>query len=137
MGRCPLTHLALLQYIVHHLRGTQEFKLRPGGQNIVSTGYTDTSYSHKQNTISTPTCEAEYIADSDSYKETIWFCALIETIKIPQTKVTPLRCNNNAAIVLSSDPLSVRGHPSTSLPPLSSSYSLLYSHCKLVDSYCC
>jgi hypothetical protein len=104
-------------------------RLQLGGGNVDLTGYTDASYancldtrrsmsgycfsmgsgiilwsSRKQKTVSTSTCEAEYVAATESCKESVWLRALLNAIDIPQSAPTPLKCDNNAAIILSSDP---------------------------------
>ena len=123
------THYDAAKRIVRYLKGTRLLKLHLGGGAVDLVGFTDASYancldtrcsmsrycfslgsgliswsSRKQKTVSTSTCETKYVAASDSCKETIWLRTLLNAIDIPQTIPSPLKCDNNAAITLSSDP---------------------------------
>jgi hypothetical protein len=72
---------------------------------VFSLGYGIISWSsRKQKTVSTSTCEAEYVVACDSCKEVVWLRALLNAIDIACAEPTQLLCDNNAAIILSGDP---------------------------------
>ena len=57
----------------------------------------------KQKTVVACSCEAEYIAASESTKEAIWIHSLNE-IDFKQNEPMTINCDNNLAINLSEDP---------------------------------
>ena len=50
------------------------------------------------------TCEAEYVAAVEASQELAWLRELLAGIGYRQTTASPLLCDNNGAIVVSSDP---------------------------------
>ena len=58
----------------------------------------------KQKTVAASSCEAEYVAASESTKEAIWIRSLLEGINFKQVEPTTINCDNNSAINLSEDP---------------------------------
>jgi hypothetical protein len=122
-------HWEAAKCVVRYLKGTRTMKLELGGDKIQLLGYTDASYatcpdtrqsvsgysftlgsglvtwsSRKQRTVSTSTCEAEYVAACDVTKEAVWLRALLNSVEINQTRPIPLLCDNNGSIVLTGDP---------------------------------
>jgi hypothetical protein len=57
----------------------------------------------QQKTVSLSTCEAEYVAASDTAKELIWLHMLLSEMDFAQPTATPLLCDNTRGIVLSED----------------------------------
>ena len=116
--------------VVRYLKGTRDLKLRLGGDgNISLSGYSDSDYgncldtwksvsgycfslgsglisyaSRKQKTIATSTTEAEYVAVSEACREVCWLRQVLKELDLEQCNPTPLLCDNNGAIALSSDP---------------------------------
>ena len=125
-----LTHWEAAKRVVRYLKGTRGLKLYLGGPVVANLcGYTDSSFANcvdtrksvsgycfslgsglvswaarKQKTVSTSTCESEYVAASDASKEAVWLRRLLLGLLHPQVKATPLRCDNNGALVLTGDP---------------------------------
>jgi hypothetical protein len=125
-----LTHWEAAKRVVRYLKGTRKLKLHLGGQKVAELmGYTDSNFANcvdtrksvsgycfslgsrlvswaarKQKTVSTSSCESEYVAASDASKEAVWLRALLLGLCHPQCNVTPLRCDNNGSIVLTGDP---------------------------------
>lgn len=49
-------------------------------------------------------CEAEYVAASKASQELVWLCELLAGIEYRQHTASPLLCDNNGVIVVSSNP---------------------------------
>ena len=60
---------------------------------------------HKQRNVTTSSCEAEYVAAFETAKEAVWIRQILRAIGFPQDKPTTIYCDNNAARILSEDPL--------------------------------
>lgn len=126
-------HWEAAKRVIRYILGTRKFTLNLGGkQPICLTGYTDSDYagdisnrkstsgyvfslgttgtgliswsSKKQATVTTSSCEAEYIAACHSAKETIWLRALLAAIGFPQKGATRVAADNQGAIALTKDP---------------------------------
>jgi len=116
--------------IVRYLKGTRDLRLTLGGNNKIKlSGYTDSDWANcldthrsiggycyslgsgliswnakKQKTVAASSCEAEYVAASESTKEAIWIRSLLDGIGFKQIEPTTINCDNNSAINLSEDP---------------------------------
>jgi len=116
--------------VVRYLKGTRDLQLTLGGQTpILLSGYSDSDYgncldsrksvsgycfslgsgvisyaSRKQKTVATSSTEAEYIAASEACRELCWLRQVLTELNFDQRNATPLLCDNNGAISLSSDP---------------------------------
>ena len=116
--------------VVCYLKGTQDLKLTLGShKSIELLGLTDSDWAncldmrrsiggysftlgsgliswttHKQKTVATSSCEAEYTAAFEAAKESIWLRNLLLNIGFPQKSPTTILCDNNATINLSEDP---------------------------------
>ena len=62
--------------------------------------------SHQQKHVTLSTCEAEYVATSEASQELIWLCHLLVGLDLCQPTASPLLCDNNGTITLSSNPAS-------------------------------
>lgn len=124
-------HWAASLRVVRYLKGTRHLKLRLGGQNPVQlVGFTDADWANclntrrsvggfafflgggaiswlcrKQKTVVTSSAESEYIAAYESASECTWIHSLLVAIDFPQNLLTPINCDNTAAITLSKDSL--------------------------------
>jgi len=113
--------------VLRYLKGTRELSLILGGDpNVELLGFSDSSYadcldtrrssmgycfslggavfswsSRKQKTVACSTCDAEYIAASESCRETVWL-RLFPGFLV--NKPTVLLCDNNGAMSLAYDP---------------------------------
>jgi hypothetical protein len=61
--------------------------------------------SRHQTLITLSNCEAEYIAACEASQELVWLCKLLASIGYCQPIATPLLCDNNSAITVSSNPI--------------------------------
>jgi hypothetical protein len=117
--------------VLRYLKGTRTLKLTLGGTNSIQLlGYSDsdwvncpdtrrsvagytfnlgsgaTSWSaRKQKAVTTSTCKAEYVAAFEATKEAMWVRQLLDGIGFPPPSATPIMCDNNAARIISEDPL--------------------------------
>ena len=117
--------------VVRYLKGTRHLRLRLGGTNgLRLLGYSDSDFTNcpdtrrsvggysfslgsgviswsakKQKTVTTSSCEAEYVAAYGAAKENAWLCTLLKEIDIISSEPTTIFCDNNATICLSQDPL--------------------------------
>ena len=125
-----LTHWDAAKRVVHYLKGTRSLWLQLGGTSIADlVGYTDSNYANcvdthqsisrcsfslgaglvswsacKQKTISTSSCESEYVATCEATKEAVWLRTLLLALDHAQIQATLLCCDNNGALILSRDP---------------------------------
>ena len=125
-----LTHWDAAKHVVRYLKGTQELWLQLGGSLVADlVGYTDSNYANcvdtrrsisgysfslgsglvswsacKQKTVSTSSCELEYVAACEATKEAVWLRALLLALNHAQIRATLLHCDNNGALILSGDP---------------------------------
>ena len=60
--------------------------------------------SHRQLLVTLSTCEAEYVAACEAFQELVWLHQLLTGLHHRQATASPLMCDNNGAIILSSDP---------------------------------
>ncbi|PPQ82261.1 hypothetical protein CVT24_001911 [Panaeolus cyanescens] len=117
--------------VLRYLKGTRTLRLALGGDNGISLlGYTDSDWSQcpinrksvsgygftlgggliswcarKQKTVSTSSCEAEYIAAFEATKEALWLRNLLSELEfIDPDLPARIECDNTAAIQLSEDP---------------------------------
>ena len=116
--------------MVRYLKGTRDLELTLGGSNTINIiGFTDSDWancpntrrsvggylftlgsspvswqSHRQRTVATSSCKAEYTAAFEASKEAIWLHTLLSGIGFPPISPTILLCDNNATITLSEDP---------------------------------
>ena len=123
-------HWEAAKWIVHYLKGSHDLRLVLGGEHTVQMlGYTDSDYascpdtrhstsrfcfslssgmvswsSRQQKHVTLLTCKAEYIAASKASQELIWLRHLLAGLDLRQPTASPLLCDNNSAITLSSDP---------------------------------
>jgi hypothetical protein len=122
-------HWEAAKHVIRYLKGTRNFSLVLGGEHTARLiAYTDSNLgscidtqhsvsgycsslgsglvtwsAHQQKTVALSTCEAEYVAASEAGKEIAWLRMLLNEIKFPQTRASPLMCHNNSAIVLTKD----------------------------------
>jgi len=125
-----LTHWDAAKRVVRYLKGTRGLRLQLGGSSVADlVGYTDSNYANcvdtrrsvsgysftlgsglvswsarKQKTVSTSSCESEYVAACEATKEAVWLRALLLALDHGQLRATLLRCDNNGALILSGDP---------------------------------
>ena len=117
--------------LVRYLKGSRTLWLKLGGANKIKLiGYSDSDWANcpdfrrsvggyafslgsgiiswsarKQRNVTTSSCEAEYVAAFEAAKEAVWIRQLLRAIGFPQDKPTTIYCDNNAARILSEDPL--------------------------------
>src|SRR5690606_19148660 len=123
------THYVAAKRVLKYLKGTRDFRLvYPFGQPLRLSGYSDASYgncfdtrrsfsgylfqlghstiswrSRKQKSVSTSTCEAEYMALSLTCRHFVWLKnAIKELLKLDIPSV--LFCDNSAAIDIAHNP---------------------------------
>ena len=125
-----LTHWDAAKCVVCYLKGSQGLQLQLGGRSVADiVGYMDSNYAncvntrwsisgysfslstglvswsaHKQKTVSTSSCESEYVAACEATKEVVWLRALLLALDHAQVQATLLCCDNNGALILSEDP---------------------------------
>jgi transposase InsO family protein len=125
------THWNAAIRVVRYLKGTRSLRLHLGGSHdLTLTGYSDSDWANcldtrrsvggyafslgsgivswnarKQKTVAASSCEAEYVAAFNAAKENSWLRMLFHEIGFTFPKPTTIRCDNNAAICLSEDPL--------------------------------
>ena len=58
----------------------------------------------RQKLVILSTCEAEYVATSEASQELVWLQKLLTGLQLRQLTASPLLCDNNSTIVISSDP---------------------------------
>lgn len=116
--------------VVRYLKGTRDLRLCLGGSKADQlVGFTDASFAccpdtrrsvsgycfslgsgmiswatRKQKTVSTSSCEAEYVAGAEAVKEVIWLRALLLSLDFKQIHPSPLMCDNQSTLVLSGNP---------------------------------
>ncbi|PPQ84311.1 hypothetical protein CVT24_012714 [Panaeolus cyanescens] len=116
--------------VLRYLKGTRSLRLALGGDNGISLlGYTDSDWSQcinnrksvsgygftlgdgliswcarKQRTVSTSSCEAEYIAAFEATKEALWLRNILSELDLIKPDPVRIECDNTAAIRLSEDP---------------------------------
>ena len=61
-----------------------------------------------QPVVALSVAEAEYIASNRCAKEVVWLRRILKDIGFPQKGPTPIMCDNNAAIILSENPIATR-----------------------------
>src|SRR6266481_8367950 len=122
-------HWTAVQQVIRYLLGTHDMVLVLGGANpITLMGWADTDFagcldtrqstsgfvfslgsgaiswsSKRQATVSTSTCEVEYIASCHTTKEVLWLRKLIELMGHPQD-TTRIWNDNARVIILTKDP---------------------------------
>ena len=123
-------HWDAAKRVVRYLKGPRDLRLHLGGASVSDlVGYTDSNYANcvdtccsisgytfslgsglvswcarKQKTVSTSSCESEYVAACEATKEAVWLCSLLLALQHAQRQATLLLCDNNGALVLSGDP---------------------------------
>ena len=123
-------HWEAAKQIVHYLKGSRDLRLVLGGEHTVQMlGYTDSDYascpdtrhstsrfcfslgsgmvswsSRQQKHITLSTCEAKYVAASEASQELVWLRHLLAGLDLRQPTASPLLCDNNSTITLSSNP---------------------------------
>jgi hypothetical protein len=116
--------------VVRYLKGTRLLALTLGGNpDLELVGFSDSSYadcpdtarstmgycfsvggaifswsSRRQKTVTNSSCEAEYIALSESSREALWLRQFLREVHFLKPSPTVLLCDNNGAKSLSSDP---------------------------------
>ncbi|CAA7267819.1 unnamed protein product [Cyclocybe aegerita] len=124
-------HWTAATRVVRYLKGTRSLALRLGGKGSIRLlGFTDSDWancldtrrsvggygftlgsgviswtSKKQSTIATSTCQAEYMAAFDASKEAMFLRNLLSEVNFAPNQPTTILCDNNAAIIISEDPL--------------------------------
>jgi hypothetical protein len=124
------SHWAAALRVVRYLKGTRNLCLVLGGDPDISLiGFSDSSYadcvdtrrscmgycfslggaifswsSRKQKTVACSTTDAEYIAVSESCRESIWLRLFLRELGLSTSDPTTLLCDNNGAMALSNDP---------------------------------
>lgn len=117
--------------VLRYLKATRTLKLTLGGKNNIQLiGYSDSDWANcpntrrsiggyafslgsgatswsarKQKTVAASTCEAEYIAAFEATKEALWVRQLLHEIGFTPPSATSVMCDNNAARIISEDPL--------------------------------
>ncbi|KAF8651088.1 hypothetical protein AX14_008508 [Amanita brunnescens Koide BX004] len=118
-------------HLLRHLKGSRSLWLKLGGANEIKLiGYSDSDWANrpdfrrsvggyafslgsgsiswsarKQRNVTTSSCEAKYVAAFKAAKEAVWIRQLLRAIGFPQNEPTTIYCDNNAARILSEDPL--------------------------------
>ena len=124
------SHWAAALRVVRYLKGTRTLSLLLGNSSTISlVGFSDSSYadcldtrrscmgycfslggavfswsSRKQKTVACSTCDAEYIAVSESCREALWLRSFLRELGLLKDDPTTLLCDNNGAMALSNDP---------------------------------
>ncbi len=124
------THWKAALHVVKYLKGTRDFELELGGENVARlTGFTDSDYancpdtrrsvsgycfslgsglvswmSKKQATTATSSTEAEYMAAAPATKEAVWIRNLLQGLNQEQKNPTVIFIDNRGARILTEDP---------------------------------
>ena len=123
-------HWAAFKRVLRYLRGTCQLGLKLGGDDVDLKVYADSDYaacpdtrrsssgytafiaggcvswrSHKQNTVTTSSTEAEYRAAYEGAQEVVWLRRLLADLGFPQKTSTNLLCNNQSSMALQRNPL--------------------------------
>ena len=124
------THCKAVRQIISYLQGTRNYGICFDGSNPSSIiGYTDADYagcldnrrsttgnvfmlnggpiawcSRRQPCVATSTTEAEYIAASDTSKETVWIRRILPDLQQRHRGPITILCDNQSAIQLAKNP---------------------------------
>jgi Reverse transcriptase (RNA-dependent DNA polymerase) len=125
-----IAHWNAAKRVVRYLKGTRDIRLSLGGSSVEALrGFSDSDYANcpdtrrsisgycfslgsgliswscrKQKTVSTSSCESEYVAASEASKEAIWLRSVLLHLGYGQTRPTRLFGDNNGALTLIEDP---------------------------------
>lgn len=123
-------HWIAFKRVLRYLKGTSQLGLTLGGDAVELRVYSDSDYagcpdsrrscsgyaafvaggcvswrSHKQNSVSTSSTEAEYRAAYEGAQEAVWIRRLLANLGYPQSSSTNLLCDNQSSMALQRNPL--------------------------------
>jgi hypothetical protein len=124
-------HWEALKDLIKYLKGTAKWHLTyTGEKGLTLESFTDANFSmcketdrsitgqvlmlaggvvewrsKKQGLVTMSTCEAEYVAMTETCKSILWHRQLLQELGVPQTKSTVLHCDSLSAVRVAYDPV--------------------------------